>query len=131
MRLGRIGFDNTAGYLEGGMMALENHPELQSKIKRITAQDLADMLAGPEKPFVLDVRSEKEHTSGHITGSVNIPLVHLEENLARLPKTGPLVVHCEGGYRSAIATGLLQKHGFNNVLDLVGGYKAWAGCNCH
>lgn len=127
MRLGRIGFDNAAGYLEGGMMALETRPELQARINRITPQDLADMLAGKEKPFVLDVRSEKEHAAGHIDASLNIPLTHLEESLAKLPKTGPLVVHCEGGYRSAIATGLLQKHGFRNVLDLVGGYKAWAG----
>lgn len=127
MRLGRIGFDNTEGYLEGGMRALENHPELQRKTERITVQALSDLSSSDDKPVVVDVRSEKEYTAGHIAGSLNIPLTHLKDNLARLPKTGHLVVHCEGGYRSAIATGLLQKHGFDNVLDLVGGLKAWAG----
>jgi rhodanese-related sulfurtransferase len=126
MRLGRIGFDNVAGTLEGGMMALNDRPELQRKVERITAQALADMIDSGEKPTVLDVRSDKEHAAGHIEGAVNIPLTHLDENLDKLPKTGRLVVHCEGGYRSSIAAGLLQNHGFGNVLDLVGGYKAWA-----
>ncbi len=126
VRLGRIGFDNVAGVLDGGLMALENRPELQRKVERITAQALADMIDSDEPVTVLDVRTEKEHEAGHIEGSINVPLTHLEENLAKLPKSGRLVVHCEGGYRSSIAAGLLQNHGFGNVLDLVGGYKAWA-----
>ena len=109
------------------MRALENHPELQRKTERITVQALSDLSTSDDKPVVVDVRSEKEYNAGHIAGSLNIPLTHLKDNLARLPKTVHLVVHCEGGYRSAIATGLLQKHGFDNVLDLVGGLKAWAG----
>jgi len=126
VRLGRIGFDNVAGVLDGGMMALENRPELQRKVERITAQALADMMDAGDKVTVLDVRTEKEHEAGHIEGSMNVPLTHLEESLAKLPKSGRLVVHCEGGYRSSIAAGLLLNHGFGNVLDLVGGYKAWA-----
>lgn len=126
MRLGRIGFDNTAGYLEGGMMSLENRPELQRKTERITAQALADMMAAGQKPFVIDIRSEKEHASGHIENSSNIPLPRLEESLEELPKDTPLIVHCEGGYRSSIAAGILMNHGFTNVLDLIGGYKVWA-----
>jgi len=126
VRLGRIGFDNVAGALEGGMMALDERPELQRKVERITAQALADMIDAGEKVTVLDVRSDKEHAGGHIEGSINIPLTHLEENLAKLPKSGRLVIHCEGGYRSSIGAGILLNHGFGNVLDLVGGYKAWA-----
>jgi rhodanese-related sulfurtransferase len=126
MRLGRIGFDNVAGALEGGMMALRDRPELERKVERITAQALADMTEAGEPVTVLDVRSEKEHAAGHVAGALNIPLTHLDENLAKLPKSGRLVVHCEGGYRSSIAAGLLQNHGFTNVMDLVGGYKAWA-----
>ena len=126
MRLGRIGFDNTSGYLEGGMMALENAPELQRKTDRITVQALADMILESQQPFILDVRSEKEYATGHIPDSRNFPLTHLQENLGKLPRTGHVVVHCEGGYRSSIAASLLQKHGFEHVLDLVGGFKAWA-----
>lgn len=126
MRLGRIGFDNAVGYLEGGMMALENHPELQRKTERITAQALANMIEAGQKPVIVDIRSEKEYAAGHIENSINLPLGHLDENLDGLPKNVPLIVHCEGGYRSAIAAGILMNHGFNNAMDLVGGYKAWA-----
>ena len=71
------------------------------------------------------VRSEAEHAGGHVEGSVNIPLTHLEQRIAELPAGRPLAVHCEGGYRSAIAASLLQKLGRRDVHDLVGGYKAW------
>ncbi len=102
MRLGRIGFDNVAGYLADGMRALEKRPELAESTKRITAPALAEWLAGTRpdaggKPTVLDIRSEAEHAAGHVTGSINIPLPRLDERFAELPSAGPLVVHCEGG----------------------------------
>jgi rhodanese-related sulfurtransferase len=75
---------------------------------------------------VIDVRSEAERAGGHIAGSLNIPLPHLEERSGEIPAGKPIAVHCEGGYRSAIAASLLQKLGRGGVLDLVGGYKAWA-----
>ncbi|HEY8503482.1 MAG TPA: rhodanese-like domain-containing protein [Gemmataceae bacterium] len=125
MRLGRIGFDNVAGYLEGGMAALEARPELVRKVERVTAPALAEWLARPEPPAVIDVRSPKEWEQGHIEGSVNIPLNRLAERLGEVPAGKRVVVHCEGGYRSAIAASLLQKHGVADPVDLVGGYKAW------
>jgi rhodanese-related sulfurtransferase len=75
---------------------------------------------------VIDVRSEAERAGGHIAGSLNIPLPHLEERSGEIPAGKPIAVHCEGGYRSAIAASLLQKLGRGGVHDLVGGYKAWA-----
>lgn len=125
MRLGRIGFDNVAGYLRDGMAALEPHPELVRTIPRITAQALAEQLNEPNPPFVLDVRTEKEWQAGHVPGSHNIPLTHLRERLAEVPSDRPVVVHCEGGYRSSIATSVLAAAGRTNVTDLVGGIKAW------
>ena len=107
MRLGRIGFDNVAGYLRDGMAALESHPELIRVISRITAPALADQLAESTKPFVLDVRSEKEWQAMHLSCSHNIPLTHLRERITEVPQDRPVVVHCEGGYRSAIGTSLL------------------------
>lgn len=126
MRLGRIGFDNVAGYLNGGMAALESRPDLVSSIHRITAPALAEQLRGDAPPVVIDVRTEKEREAGHIEGSRNVPLNRLREELAEVPADVPVVVHCEGGYRSAIAAGLLAASGRRNVTDLVGGYKAWA-----
>ena len=125
MRLGRIGFDNVAGYLRGGMTALESHPELIRVISRITAPALAEQLAQSPTPYVVDVRSEKEWQSGHLACSHNIPLTHLRERMSEVPQDRPVVVHCEGGYRSAIATSLLTEAGRTNVSDLVGGIKAW------
>ena len=131
MRLGRIGFDNVAGYLANGMRALETRPELAQRTERITAPALAEWIDGQRPdagatPVVLDIRSEAEHAGGHIEGSLNIPLPRLEERIGELPADRPVVVHCEGGYRSAIGASLLQKLGRQHVHDLVGGYKAWA-----
>lgn len=125
MRLGRIGFDNVAGYLHEGMAALESRPELVRTVPRITAAALAEQRDEPQPPFVLDVRSEKEWKTGHLTGSHNIPLTHLRERLAEIPTDRPVVIHCEGGYRSAIGASLLAAAGRSNVTDLVGGIKAW------
>jgi hydroxyacylglutathione hydrolase len=125
-RLGRIGFDNVAGYLRDGMDALRERPELVAKIERITAVALAEQLTSGAAPTVVDVRSEKEWAAGHIAGSVNIPLNHLYDRAGEIAKDRPVVVHCEGGYRSAIAASVLAKTGRPDVLDMVGGFKAWA-----
>lgn len=130
MRLGRIGFDNVAGFLTGGMNALAGREDLLQVTERITGPALAEWLAGerPESgqpPLVIDVRSEAEHAGGHIAGSQNLPLPQLEEKLESLPAGQPVAVHCEGGYRSAIAASLLQKRGHEQVFDLIGGFKAW------
>ena len=126
MRLGRIGFDNVAGYLKGGMDALNDRPELVAKIERITAVALSERMATPEAPTIVDVRSEKEWNTKRITGSVNIPLNHLRERAAEIPNDHQVVVHCEGGYRSAIAASILAQAGRPDVFDMVGGYNAWA-----
>jgi hydroxyacylglutathione hydrolase len=130
MRLGRIGLDNVAGYLAGGMSALASRDDLVEPTARITAPALAEWLAGKRpdagtSPTVIDVRSAAEHAGGHIEGSLNIPLPHIEERLREIPSGRPVAVHCEGGYRSAIAASLLQRLGVADVHDIVGGYKAW------
>lgn len=130
MRLGRIGFDNVAGHLKGGMGALANRDDLVERTERVTAPALAEWLAGTRivaggAPVVVDVRTDAEYAGGHIAGSLNIPLSHLAGRVAELPAGQPVVVHCEGGYRSAIAASIMQKLGRTDVHDLVGGFKAW------
>ncbi len=125
MRLGRIGFDYVRGYLDGGPRALEAYPELIETTPRITAPALAEYLESGQVIHVIDVRSEKEWRAEHMPGSMNIPLNDLEEQIDRIPAGERCVVHCEGGYRSSIAASLLQRAGRSNVLDLVGGFKAW------
>ena len=125
MRLGRIGFDNVVGYLRGGMRALESRPDLVEITQLTTATALAERLGEEKPPIVLDVRSAQERdNAGFVEGSLNIPLNQLQDRMNEVPTDWPLVVHCEGGYRSAIACSLLQKHGIA-CTDMVGGFKAW------
>lgn len=132
MRLGRIGLDLVVGYLDGGLAALEKRPELLARTERITAATLAERLASPAPPVVLDVRTEKERATGRIEGSLHIPVNHLRERLAEVPADRPVAVHCAGGYRSAIACSVLEQAGRTNMIDLVGGYGAWSatGSTC-
>lgn len=125
MRLGRIGFDQVAGYLTGGMQAVEARPDLVRRTERVTAATLAEQLAWPDPPVVLDVRTDRERQEGRIEGSLHIPLNHLRERMQEVPRGRSLVVTCAGGYRSSIAASLLQRHGIEDVADLVGGIEAW------
>jgi len=126
VRLGRIGFDEVKGYLKGGLDSLSSRPDLIRRIERATAVALAELRDSDEPPIIVDVRSEKEWSGGHIPGSLNVPLNHLREKIAGLPADRMIVVHCEGGYRSAIAASLFAQMGHARVMDLVGGFKAWA-----
>jgi rhodanese-related sulfurtransferase len=83
------------------------------------------MLRSAAPPLVLDVRTEREHREKRIGGSVNIPLKRMRARLADVPRDGVKIVHCAGGYRSAIAAGILQAEGVPGVLELVGGLGAW------
>jgi rhodanese-related sulfurtransferase len=125
MRLGRIGYDNIAGYLAGGMLALEPRSDLVRQTRRITAPMLVEYLAAPDPPLILDVRTENEVAVKRIPGSLNIPLQRLKEHFGELPSGKMVVVHCEGGYRSSIASSMLEQHGLRDYADLIGGIVAW------
>jgi hydroxyacylglutathione hydrolase len=123
-RLGRIGFDHVAGYLDGGMHAAAGRDDVVETVARITALELHEELGEPERPMVLDVRSELEWRSGHVPNSVNVPLVRPRELISQAP-AGPVLVMCQSGYRSSIAASVLMKSGFEEVMDLIGGMSAW------
>jgi rhodanese-related sulfurtransferase len=125
MRLGRIGLDNVVGFLNEGMQALEARRDLAEGWDRVVPAVLAEALASDDPPFVLDVRKPAEHEAGRIEGSINIPLNHLRERLSEIPLDQRLMVHCAGGYRSAIAAGILQQAGFARIEELVGGIGSW------
>lgn len=125
MRLGRIGFDVVVGYLEGGIHALEDRDDLIQQTRRVSAQEADAFLADSPPPLVLDVRTRTEWETTRIDGSVNIPLNHLIERVADVPRDRPLLVLCEGGYRSSIAASLLQQRNFTDPVELAGGMAAW------
>jgi glyoxylase-like metal-dependent hydrolase (beta-lactamase superfamily II)/rhodanese-related sulfurtransferase len=128
-RLGRIGFDQAAGYLASGMQALEDRPDLLAATDRVSADELADELASTNPPLVLDVRRPQEWAGGHIEGSMNVPLNHLLERVGELPRDRRIVVHCATAYRSSIAASLLAREGFDRLGELTGGFAAWAQRN--
>lgn len=125
MRLGRIGFDNVAGYLDGGIERLKDRPELVARTERATADGIAQDLVSDTPPLVLDVRSAREWQSKRIDESINVPLTQLLARFSELPRDRQMVVHCASGYRSSIATSLLERHGFTRVTELAGGIAAW------
>jgi hydroxyacylglutathione hydrolase len=146
MRLGRIGFDRVAGYLEGGMQSLaaagKDAPALSETAADSGAAKMSILLAVTERvspealeeelrqdaasrPVIVDVRAPREWSTGHMEGSVNLPLNHLAERLEELPRTRRIVVHCASGYRSSIAASILERYGFAEIADLTGGFNAW------
>ena len=125
IRLGRIGFDHVAGYLQNGLQSLESRPELVAVTERLSAPFAAELLSSSEPPVVVDVRGQREREQKHIGGSLSLPLNHLVESMKTLPKDRPLLVYCAGGYRSSIAASLLQSSGFENVGEIAGGIAAW------
>ncbi len=128
VRLGRIGFDNVAGYLTGGLRSLESRPDLTVRTDRLSPAVAAARLTDPEpgsSPLLVDVRSPREHEEKRITGSISMPLTHLAARAGELPKARPVIVYCAGGYRSSIAASLLQALGFEDVSEIAGGMAGW------
>jgi hydroxyacylglutathione hydrolase len=125
MRLGRIGFDNVIGYLEGGLRSAEPRPDLIATTERLGPEVAAERLASASPPTLVDLRTPTERSKTSIPGSVHLPLSRLSEWIQTLPKDRPVLLHCAGGYRSAIAASVLLRHGFEHVSEMAGGVTAW------
>jgi glyoxylase-like metal-dependent hydrolase (beta-lactamase superfamily II)/rhodanese-related sulfurtransferase len=124
VRLGRIGFDNVAGYLKDGMESLCTRPDLTRTTDRFSAAAAAERMT-PTGPLVLDVRAPGERAEKAVPGSTHIPLSQLPAHLSDLPHDRPILVYCAAGYRSSIAASLLQREGFADVSEMAGGMTAW------
>ena len=125
IRLGRIGFDHVAGYLENGLRALDSRPDLIAFTEHLSAQSAAERLSSGHPPLAIDVRTPREHEQKHIDDSLSIPLNRLADHLQSLPRDRPLLIYCAGGYRSSLAASLLQRAGFSSVAEIAGGFAAW------
>jgi rhodanese-related sulfurtransferase len=122
MRLARIGLEQTRGYLKGGVEAWSAAGLPLSSVKQINAQDVSTQL---NEMQVLDVRRAPEWEGGHIDGAVWWPLDNFKVAPPEVDRETPTAVHCKSGYRSMIACSLLQRAGFENVIDVIGGFDAW------
>lgn len=125
LRLGRIGFDEVTGALEGGIRAFVERPEVVRRASQLNPVELRRVLARGTAIQLVDVRNPGEVALGSIDGARTIPLAQLPARLAELDPQTPTVVFCAGGYRSSIAASLLRAAGHGDVTDLLGGYGAW------
>jgi rhodanese-related sulfurtransferase/glyoxylase-like metal-dependent hydrolase (beta-lactamase superfamily II) len=125
LRLGRIGFDHVRGYLRDGMEALADRQDLVWSTERVNASMLAEELASKDPPLVIDIRAPREWSASHLSDSINLPLAHLQERIAEVPRNRRIAVHCAGGYRSSIAVSILNQYGITNLIELAGGITAW------
>lgn len=125
LRLGRIGFDHVRGYLNPGMEALAERPDLVWPTERLAAPMVAEELASTPPPFVLDIRNPREWSTKHIAGSVNIPLNQLPQRIGEIPRDRRIALHCAGGYRSSIAASMLHQYGITHLVEMAGGLSAW------
>jgi hydroxyacylglutathione hydrolase len=123
MRLGRIGFDNVAGFLRDGMLALAGRPDLVATTTRLSPAVASEALAD-RRVRAVDVRTASERQTKILPGSLHMPLSRLAAHIDELPTDRPLLVFCSGGYRSSIAASLLQARGLD-VRELAGGLAAW------
>jgi hydroxyacylglutathione hydrolase len=125
--LHRIGLDNVAGYLDGGMPAWQSGGRDIVTLAQMTVEELADRLATVEDDLtVLDVRSDEEWEEGHIAGAVHTFAGEITQG-DRAPVEGdsPTAVICGSGYRSSVASSILQRRGYRNLINITGGMEAW------
>jgi rhodanese-related sulfurtransferase len=124
-RLARVGIENVAGFLAGGVAAWDRSGRPVGRTPQIAVDELRDRLQSGAPLAVLDVRRPGEYDGGHVPGAVNVPLHRLTAEAARVPGGVPLAVICAGGYRSSAATALLRATGVSDLYNVVGGTSAW------
>lgn len=126
VRLARVGFEQFAGYLNGGFDAWKNANEPIDMIIDIEADELAMDIPFDEQILVVDVRKENEFADGHLSQAINIPLINLTDpgSMADLDDQHNMYIHCAGGYRSVIAASLIKRQGLYNIKNVLGGWSA-------
>jgi glyoxylase-like metal-dependent hydrolase (beta-lactamase superfamily II)/rhodanese-related sulfurtransferase len=119
IRLSRVGYDNTIGYLQGGFEAWKNENKEIDHVERISASELENK--HKENPIIIDVRKQSEFDSEHVVNAINIPLNQINQRFSEIPSEQNFIVHCAGGYRSMIAASILKSRGYHNFVDVEGG----------
>ena len=121
-RLSRVGFDNTLGYLEGGIKTWIKSGKAVEKIDNINAQELKVQLNNGAT--IYDVRNQSEYDAKHIPDVNFVPLDEINQNLSLFDNDKPFFLHCAGGYRSMIALSILKNRGIHNGVNVLGGMKS-------
>lgn len=123
IRLARVGYDNVLGYLQGGFNAWKNSGKESDSIRSISAEQFAS-LSQNSHVDIMDVRRKSEYDSEHIIGAKNVPLDYINDTMSEVDRTKTWYVHCAGGYRSMIFASILKARGFDNLINVEGGFGA-------
>jgi glyoxylase-like metal-dependent hydrolase (beta-lactamase superfamily II)/rhodanese-related sulfurtransferase len=123
-RLARVGYDHTIGYLDGGFTAWKNAGKETDAILSLSANEFAAAEVSNPDINILDVRKKSEYDSEHIVNAVNTPLDFINESMQQIDKNKTYYVHCAGGYRSMIFASILRARGYDNLIDVDGGFAA-------
>jgi hydroxyacylglutathione hydrolase len=123
-QLFRLGFDTVEGYLHDGMTRWQNAGLPLARITEWTVHELDRHRRDPDL-IVLDVRSDEEFAKGFVPGARHIYVPHLREHLDDLDRSKTIATYCGSGYRASIASSILQKHGFQNLVNIPGSWAAW------
>src|SRR5579872_136034 len=124
MRLARVGLEDLRGSLQGGVEGWKRAGLPVARTPQVTVQELERRLK-EDRLQVLDVRREGEWQAGHIEDATWWPLDNFKVSPPEIDREGALAVHCKGGYRSMIACSLLERAGFQDVTNVIGGFDAW------
>jgi hydroxyacylglutathione hydrolase len=122
-RLARVGYDFPIGYLEGGMESWTAAGEEVDTMEEVDAATFAKQF-DPANMNLLDVRKESEYNAQHIVGAQNFSLDFINQNMSEVSRDKKYFLHCAGGYRSLIAASILRSRGFENLVNIQGGFKA-------
>jgi len=124
IRLSRVGYDNTVGYLAGGVKSWVDHGYPAEKIEAISPYMLDKKWKTGENLNIIDTRRKSEYDSEHIEGSGILTLDTIEQHLDELNKEDTYYLYCLTGYRSASLISILRKYGYNNLINVEGGMEA-------
>jgi hydroxyacylglutathione hydrolase len=123
-RLARVGYDHCIGYLAGGLKAWQESGKDTDSVLSLSAEEFADLYQQVPDLHVLDVRKKSEYDSEHVVGVENMPLDFLNDHMSMIRTDKVNYLHCAGGYRSMVAISILKARGFDNLVDISGGFAA-------
>jgi hydroxyacylglutathione hydrolase len=126
----RIGYDDFAGSLAGGMVAWHEAGLESGSIRTITVQALCHALDADEEPWVLDVRSDAEVSESRIPDAQHIHVTQLPGRLYEVPRDRAIYIFCAGGMRSMVAASLLKRAGWEDLVVVLGGLSGWHSTTC-
>ena len=124
IRLARVGYDHSLGYLKNGIGAWRLAGKKIDTIISIEPEELADRLEEKPVAILLDVRRQNEYDIEHVTGAENVPLDYINDYTEMLDRDTTYYVYCAAGYRSMIFISILKARGYHKLVDINGGFKA-------